>query len=107
MTSVAFAPCLSALRFLPAINVTLILVVNRRRKRAIALTLNQLESDESWCHAFLYGDNYFLMANIASPSSCGGLKITPNTNPTSRARTAESLNADRGNQLRYAEMMSV
>jgi hypothetical protein len=42
--------------------------VNRRRKRTIALTLSQLEPGESWCHAFQYGDNYLVMANIASPS---------------------------------------
>jgi len=33
-------------------------------KRAIAAWANQLELNERWRHAFRYGDNRFLMANI-------------------------------------------
>ena len=33
-------------------------------KRAIAAWANQLELNERWRHAFRYGDNCFLMANI-------------------------------------------
>jgi len=51
-----------------AIDIALILVVNLRRKRAIALSRSQLEPDERGSHALQYGDNCFLMANITSPS---------------------------------------
>ena len=64
MTSVAFAPCFNALRFLFPIGRALILVVTgiEARHRACA----QLEPDELGRHAFAYGDNNFLMADIRS-----------------------------------------
>jgi hypothetical protein len=45
-------------------------VVGRRvASPPLALTSGQLEPDERWRHAFRYGDNSFVMANIASPST--------------------------------------
>src|ERR1700730_1166003 len=62
MTSLALAPCFSALRFLFAIGKALNLVVTgiEARYRACA----QLQPDELWRHSFSYGDNKFLMATI-------------------------------------------
>src|ERR1700730_15941704 len=71
MTSLALAPCFSALRFLFAIGKALNLVVTgiEARYRACA----QLQPDELWRHSFSYGDNQTSYGEY--PSSFGEYQI--------------------------------
>src|SRR3979411_1363755 len=62
MTSLAFAPCFNALRFLFPIGIALIFVVTG--VGSAPSRLRTRNPDEPGRHAFPCGDNDFLMANI-------------------------------------------